>query len=77
MVTPTIRERRQTRSGSRKGLCVETKHVSGPCLGCGQSVGDLAHVAYGGEGDLRILCFGCCPCTAAGRNQTGPESAKG
>ena len=77
MVAPTIRERRQTLPNQRSRLCVQTKHVSGPCQGCAQSVGDLAHVVDTGEGDLKILCSRCCPCAAAGRNQTGPESAKG
>ncbi len=75
-VAATPKERRQTRSALRGGLCVQTRHVSGPCLSCARSVADLAHVAEGGAEGIRIHCGQCCPCSAAERQQTGPDSGR-
>ncbi len=75
-VAATPKERRQTRSERREAVCLQTKHVAGPCVGCARNVGDLAHVAEGGVEGIRILCGQCCPCSAAEHRQSGPDVCK-
>lgn len=75
-VIAPLGRRRQERLGRRDALCLQTKHVAGSCQGCARSLGDLAHVVEGGEAGIQILCGECCPCSAAERQQTGPDSGR-
>ena len=76
-VAATPKERRNTRSGSRKGLCVETQHIAGSCQGCARNVGNLAHVVEDETAELKILCGDCCPCASAKIQHNRPSPGQG